>query len=68
MFKNLLEKISKKFAKKKLCKNDMGRPLRDISDQDIQKLLQQGLSNIKIAKILKCSEWTIRDRRKRFKI
>ena len=63
---NLFKKLFSK--KKKLCKNSKGRPWLHISEDDIKNLVEKGLSNVKIAQILKCSEWTIRDRRKSFRI
>lgn len=62
MLKNLFKKT------KKLCKNPLGRKYLPISDKELQSYIEQDLSNRKIAKILKCSESTIRQRRKLFRI
>lgn len=50
--------------KKVTFSNPDGRPYLNIQNDDIYKLKQQGKSNRQIAKILDCSEGTIRNRLK----
>ena len=62
MFKNLFKKA------KKLCTNKNGRPYLKIIDTDLEKHVKSGLSNRKIAVKMRCSESTIRNRRKLYNI